>query len=245
MTVCHRQQMPGNWTQQKTDKGCTMANAKQSAKRRLTMAERAQQLMLVHFPNIPDALKWTRKTHDGFSTIPRTLPIAMQIIDADSKGQPAGHVLFCLWARMPDHPVITIENPSTFAAEAGFLGERAVDTWRRRMKKLRELNFIMTKPGASGEFHYVMLTNPNAAVEWMRGHGKVQDGLYSRFIERLPEIGAYGDIEALHAYWAALKEAERVADEVAKQASSPSVLDEPAPAPPTKPKRARRTNANA
>ena len=137
-----------------------MANAKQSAKRRLTMAERAQQLMLVHFPNIPDALKWTRKTHDGFSTIPRTLPIAMQIIDADSKGQPAGHVLFCLWARMPDHPVITIENPSTFAAEAGFLGERAVDTWRRRMKKLRELNFIMTKPGASGEFHYVMLTNP-------------------------------------------------------------------------------------
>ena len=27
-----------------------MANAKQSAKRRLTMAERAQQLMLVHFP---------------------------------------------------------------------------------------------------------------------------------------------------------------------------------------------------
>lgn len=118
----------------------------------------------------------------------------MQIIDADSKGQPAGHVLFCLWARMPDHPVITIENPSTFAAEAGFLGERAVDTWRRRMKKLRELNFIMTKPGASGEFHYVMLTNPNAAVEWMRGHGKVQDGLYSRFIERLPDIGAYGDI---------------------------------------------------
>lgn len=186
-----------------------MANAKHSAKRRLTMAERAQQLMLVHFPNIPDALKWTRKTHDGFSTIPRTLPIAMQIIDADSKGQPAGHVLFCLWARMPDHPVITIENPSTFAADAGFLGERAVDTWRRRMKKLRELNFITTKPGASSEFYYVMLTNPNAAVEWMRNHGKVQDGLYSRFIERLPEIGAYGDIEALHAYWAALKEAEK------------------------------------
>ena len=222
-----------------------MATAKQSAKRRLTMAERAQQLMLVHFPNIHDALKWTRKTHDGFSTIPRTLPIAMQIIDADSKGQPAGHVLFCLWARMPDHPVITIENPSTFAAEAGFLGERAVDTWRRRMKKLRELNFIMTKPGASGEFHYVMLINPNAAVEWMRTHSKVQDGLYSRFIERLPEIGAYGDIEALHAYWAALKAAEMAAAEVAKQTSSSSVLDELAPAPPTKPKRIRRTNANA
>ncbi len=219
-----------------------MANAKQSAKRRLTMAERAQQLMLVHFPDVPEAWTWTRKTHDGFSTIPRTLPIAMQIIDAQSKGQPAGHVLFCLWARMPDHPVITIENPSTFAAEAGFLGERAVDTWRRRMKTLRELYFIATKPGASGEFHYVMLTNPNAAVEWMRNAGKVQDGLYGRFIERLPEIGAYGDIEAVRAYWA--KQAEIAAAEAAKQASS-ATAPPPPPPDPTKVKRVRRTKATA
>lgn len=225
-----------------------MANAKQSAKRRLTMAERAQQLMQVHFPDMPEAWKWTRKTHDGFSTIPRTLPIAMQVIDADSKGQPAGHVLFCLWARMPDHPVITIENPSTFAAEAGFLGERAVDTWRRRMKKLRELQFIVAKPGASGEFHYVMLTNPNAAVEWMRHSGKVQDGLYSRFIERLPEIGAYGDIEALHVYWAALKEAEKAAAaaaEAAKQTSNVTATPPAPPAPSTKPKRTGRSKASA
>ncbi|WP_405119926.1 hypothetical protein [Pseudomonas leptonychotis] len=225
-----------------------MANAKQSAKRRLTMAERAQQLMLVHFPGVPDALTWTRKTHDGFSTIPRTLPIVMQIIDAQSKGQPAGHVLFCLWARMPDHPVIAIENPSTFAAEAGFIGERAVDTWRRRMKKLRELQLIFTKPGASGEFHYVMLTNPNAAVEWMRHSGMVQDGLYSRFIERLPEIGAYGDIEALHVYWAALKEAEQAAAaaaEAAKQTSSASAPPPLPPVPPAKPKRAVKAKVSA
>lgn len=220
-----------------------MANAKQSAKRRLTMAERAQQLMLVHFPDVPEAWKWSRKTHDGFSTIPRTLPIAMQVIDAQSKGQPAGHVLFCLWARMPDHPVITIENPSTFAAEAGFLGERAVDTWRRRMKTLRDLQFIITKPGASGEFHYVMLTNPNAAVEWMRQNSKVQDGLYGRFIERLPEIGAYGDIEAIRAYWVALQEAAKAA-EAAKQAANAAVPPPP-PAPSTKPKRAGRAKANA
>lgn len=219
-----------------------MANVKQSAKRRLTMAERAQQLMEVHFPGFPEQWIWTRKTNHGFSTIPRTLPIAMQIIDAQSKGQPAGHVLFCLWARMPDHPVITIENPSTFAAEAGFLGERAVDTWRRRMKKLRELHFINTKPGASGEFHYVMLTNPNSAIEWMRSDGKVQDGLYSRFIERLPEIGAYGDIEALRLYWLACIEAEKAAlAEAAKQGSGSSTP----PAPPAKPKRISRTKSSS
>lgn len=243
MTVCQCQQTPGNWAQQKSDQDLEMANAKQSAKRRLTMAERAQQLMLLHFPDIADAWKWTRKTHDGFSTIPRTLPIAMQAIDAQSKGQPAGHVLFCLWARSPDHPVITIENPSTFAAEAGFLGERAMDTWRRRMKKLRELQFILTKPGASGEFHYVMLTNPNAAVEWMRSHKLVQDVLYSRFIERLPEVGAYGDFEAIRNYWA---QQAAIKAEAEKNAATASPLPPPAPVvTPTKPKRIKRTKSNA
>ncbi len=174
-----------------------MANGKQSSVKRVKMAERAQQLMNVHFPDIPAAWVWHRKTNDGYTTLPRTLPIAMQAIDMQSKGQPAGHTLFCLWARSPDHPVITIENPSTFAAEAGFLGERAVDTWRRRMKKLRELNFIHTKPGASGEFHYVLLLNPNAALEWMKTNSLVQDGLYGRFIDRLIEVGAFGEIEAV------------------------------------------------
>ncbi len=51
-----------------------------------------------------------------------------RLIDALSKGQPADHVLFCLWARSPDHPLLTIENPITFAAEADFSGGRAVDT---------------------------------------------------------------------------------------------------------------------
>jgi len=189
------------------------------------MVERAQQLMDVHFPNVPDAWKWTRKTNDGFITVPRTLPIVMQAIDAQSKGQPAGHVLFCLWARSPDHPVITIENTSTFAAEAGFIGERAVDTWRRRMKKLRELNFITTKPGASGEFHYVMLLNPNAAVHWMRTANLIQDGLYGRFIDRLADIGAYVDIETLIEYWREQHDAKVAAE--AKAAKDAEAAAEP------------------
>lgn len=180
-----------------------MANGKQARTRRPKMAERAQQQMDVLFPDAPDAWIWSRKVNDGFSTIPRTLPIAMQAIDEQSKGQPAGHTLFCLWARSPDHPLVTIENPATFAAEAGFKGERAVDTWRRRMKKLRELNFIRSYKGPSGEFHYVLLLNPNAAVEWMRSHNRVQEGLYVRFRERLLDIGAYGDIEAIYEYWEA------------------------------------------
>ena len=177
-----------------------MANVKQAGVRRLKMAERAQQAMAIHFPEMPSVWVWGRKTNDGYTTTPRTLPIAMQAVDALTKGQPAGHTLFCLWARAPDHPLVTIENPATFAAEAGFSGERAVDTWRKRMKRLKELFLLATKPGATGEFHYVLLLNPNVAMEYMRRNGKVQDGLYARFKDRLIEVGGYGDIEAYEAY---------------------------------------------
>jgi len=70
-----------------------MATQKQSRNRRLNMAERAKQQMDIQFPGHPDALLWHRKLNDGYSTIPRTLPLAMQAIDARSKGQPAGHGL--------------------------------------------------------------------------------------------------------------------------------------------------------
>ncbi|MCO1372479.1 hypothetical protein L0Z42_18435 [Burkholderia multivorans] len=194
-----------------------MANGKQASARRLKMAERAQQLQDLHFPGVSEVWLWHRKRNDGFITIPRTLPIVMQAIDAQSKGTPAGHTLFCLWARSPDHPVLSIDNTSTFAAEAGFVGERAVDTWRRRMRKLRELNFVQAKPGASGEFHYVLLLNPNAVMEWMRSVGRVQDELYSRFIERATDVGAFGEIEAIRASLA----------EAAAAATKPAVAPPP------------------
>lgn len=178
-----------------------MANGRQSRKKRLNMAERAEQMMELHFKGIPSAWLWLRQSNDGYSTLPRTLPLAMQAIDNQSKGQPAGHTLFCLWIRAPDHPVLTIENPIIFAGEAGFTGERAVDTWRRRMRRLQELMFISAKPGTAGEFHYVLLRNPNAAMEKMHKDGLLQEALYSRFIERLADIGAHSEIDEIRTHW--------------------------------------------
>jgi hypothetical protein len=176
------------------------------------MSERAEQQLALHFHDVPKTLLWRRKSNNGFTTVPRTLPIAMQAIDKTSKGAPAGHSLFCLWARAPDHPLVIVENPATFAAEAGFAGERATDTWRKRMRRLRELGFIRTKPGPSGEFHYILLLNPNVAVGLMHLKGSVQTDLYGRFIERAADVGAAGD-------WLAHKEAEEEATAAAKEAA--------------------------
>lgn len=199
-----------------------MANRKQAAARRPKMAERAQQQMDVMFPGIEPEWIWMRSRNHGFSTVPRTLPIAMQAIDNQTKGTPAGHTLFCLWARSPDHPLVTIENPTTFASEAGFQGERAVHTWRQKMKKLTELCFILPKTGPSGDYHYVLLINPNVAIERMRLQGLVQDGLYARFTDRVLDIGAYSDIDNYHALL------KRQQEESARK-----VKEAPAPPPPS------------
>lgn len=203
-----------------------MANGRQAVAKRLGMTERAQQLMDLHFPDIDPRQMWRRKSNDGFTTVPRTLPIVMQAVDEASKGTAPGHVLFCLWARSPDNPLISIENQATFAAEAGFRGERAVDTWRKRMKRLRELGMIAAKPGASGEFHYVLLLNPNVGVERMRSLSLVQDVLYGRFIDRMAEVGAFKEIENIRGFWK-----EQVATEDSSKATDNSE--------PTKAKRRR------
>ena len=124
----------------------------------------------------------------------------MQSIDAQSKGQPAGHTLLCLWIRAPDFPFLTIDAPTIFAAETGFEGERAVDTWRRRMRSLRDLGFIEAKKGPTGDFHYVLLLNPNVGIEKLHRAAKLQTALYGRFRDRLIDIGAQNDISDYDEY---------------------------------------------
>ena len=182
------------------------------------MAERAQQQLDLHFPNTDPRYMWRRKSNDGFTTVPRSMPVVMHALNEASKGTPPGHVLFCLWARSPDNPLITIENPATFAAEVGFTGERAVDTWRKRMKRLRDYAMIANKPGASGEFHYVLLLNPNTGIEWMRSNGLVRDSVYGRFLDRMAEVGAFGEIDGIRELWA-----EQAAAQLASQAAESEV----------------------
>jgi hypothetical protein len=212
-----------------------MTTQKQSRRRRLNMTERAEEQMKIQFPDYSDELLWKRSRNHGYSTIPRTLPLAMQAIDAQSKGQPAGHVLLCLWIRAPDHPLLTIDAPAAFATEAGFEGERAVDTWRRRMRTLRDLGFIEAKEGSSGAFHYVLLLNPNLGVERLHRLKKTQTPFYGRFRDRLIDIGAERDINDYDDY---LKEKKDIEPAVAKASTKKTAKDADVDTA-TKPKRSK------
>lgn len=158
-------------------------------------SQRRTQKMQEEFPSITKQMLWNRKRHDGFATVPRTMPLVMKIInDKSENGQPAGHTLFCLWMRAMDHPYLVIDKPKIYALETGLIGERAESTWRKRMDTLRKLGFIAAKEGAGGPFHHVVLLNPNVAVVRMHAGGQVQALTWGFFKERAEEIGALSEI---------------------------------------------------
>ena len=130
------------------------------------------------------------------------------------------------WSSLGGHKWSTLggrRGPATFAAETGFDGERAVDTWRRRMRTLRDLGFIEAKKGSTGDFHYVLLLNPNVGIEKLRRAGKVQTVLYGRFRDRLIDIGAQDDMTDYDDYLEDLKKAEvKAAAKAPKTAKSPA-----------------------
>jgi len=128
--------------------------------------------------------------------------------------------------------MVTIENPSTFAVEAGFHGKRAVDTWRKRMKVLTELGFIVPKKGDAGDYNYVLLMNPIFAIERMHQTQstprQIRTEVYGRFLDRLAQIGAHGQLKAIQEAW----DAERAAQAAAAAAAAMPAPPPPAPPPP-------------
>jgi len=168
-------------------------NIAQKKKRKNKMETKATKLRKEFWPSIKDEDLWDRLRNDGFTTVPRTMPLIMDIIDSLSKNKPAGQAYFVLWCHVFYESLVTIDNPLVFAAETGFSGERAVTTWKRRMKTLQELGFIDAKEGASGDFHYVLILNPHIVIQKMKD--KIQDSRYRQIYNRALDIGAkdFGD----------------------------------------------------
>jgi hypothetical protein len=156
--------------------------------RRSKGAERALQARQFHWSGVEDDLLWNRKRQDGYTTIPRTLPILMTIIDALTKNQPAGRTYFGLWCRTYDESVLILENPLLLAFEAGFAGERALTTWKQRMKSLVELGLIDARPGSAGDFHYVLMLNPHKAIWHLQD--KIRPQMFMQLMDRALEVGA-------------------------------------------------------
>jgi hypothetical protein len=107
--------------------------------------------------------------YDGFTSIPRTMPIIMNIIDQLSEGSKRTSITYlALWGQAFDEMYVSLQNADELAFHAGFSGQRAVRTWRERLQVLSDLGFIRLASGTSGRFSHAVILNPHFAVRRLR-----------------------------------------------------------------------------
>lgn len=144
------------------------------------------------WPDVTNLMLWDRTERDGFSTIPRTMPLIMSIMDGLSgKGFPVGQTYLELWCRLYDELFLTLNRPEEMAFYAGFTGQRAVRTWRDRVKRLADLGFIDLKSGPLGEMSYAVFFNPYHIIKRAYLKGDVAEDKYRALVIRANEIGAF------------------------------------------------------
>jgi hypothetical protein len=178
--------------------GADTLNEKQG-KKKASKAKHSSLKMRAHlWPEIQNNALWLREdvTRKGFTTMPRTMPIFVNLIQdvskqvSDGKSIPAGKSYLVLWCRVFDEGFLKIDQEATAALEAGYAGERNVTTWREHLRVLKELGFIDYKPGPAGPCQYVLLLNPYRAVKALRQKGWLQEETYTALLQRTLEIGA-------------------------------------------------------
>jgi len=148
------------------------------------------------WPDLDVSLLWNRKKEVGFTTIPRTLSYIMNMMDDLNKNKPLSKVYFALWCRAFDEMMVNVKNEAELANEAGFSGQRAIITWRERMKALVELGFIKAKEGATGKFSYVLLVDPHRVIEELYQSNKaILEVDYNSYVERSLDIGRTSNSE--------------------------------------------------
>jgi len=144
------------------------------------------------WPTVADGHLWLRQSHDGYTTIPRTMPLILSIMDDLANGQPVSMTYLELWGRVFDECFVTLSKPREMAFHSGFTGQRGERTWRGRIKILANLGFIDVRPGASGPMSYALIFNPYLVIRRLHDqkHPGLRDDKYNALIERAGEVNA-------------------------------------------------------
>jgi hypothetical protein len=144
---------------------------------------------------------WHRKANKGFATIPKTMPLVLQIMDGLSNGKPLSSTYLGLWCDTWDNSMVNVSKHQEMAHAAGFTGQRAIYTWAARMQLLHKLGFISIKPGKSGPISHVLIFNPHLVIRWH--HAQKTPGLveanFNALLERAIDVGANDMLEQVEA----------------------------------------------
>jgi hypothetical protein len=164
--------------------------AEESKKRRTKIARQKLALRGSLWPNLDESRLWLREKSDGWLSVPRAMPLLMQIMDNLSKGKPVSSTYFDLWCRTYDDSFIVANKSREMAFFSGFTGERAERTWANRMRILVDLGFIDIAQGPNGPISYVLIYNPYQVVKRHSEKGNINTATFNALKQRMIEIGA-------------------------------------------------------
>ena len=162
------------------------------SKRGSKIGEKVTALRQKIFPEVEVDDLWHRKKYDGFTSIPRTMPIIMNIIDDLTKNKPASRTYLALWGHAYDEMYVSLQNADDLAYHSGFTGQRAVRTWKERMQSLSDLGFIHTAAGPRGSLSHAVILNPHFVVRKLHAENTpgLTEAAFNTLVERANEIGA-------------------------------------------------------
>ena len=184
--------------------GFTALNERQARARRNGATESNLKMRAHLWPDLDEKRLWLRtdKTRKGFTTMPRTMALIINLIDDISKqatggkAVPAGRTYLVLWCRVFDEGFVKIDNEAVAGLEAGYAGERNVTTWRQHLAVLRDLGFIDCKNGPAGPYQYILLFNPYQVIKALNAKGMIQQGTYTALFQRAIDVRATDLTEA-------------------------------------------------
>jgi len=162
-----------------------------SAKKPNVAARKREELREKFWPGSGERI-WKRRLNDGFTTIPRVLPLVMHLIrHLTPRGDPS-RVYWDLWARAWDEGILTVTDEDTWAYSAGYTGTRALRTWREHMLTLQEIGFIEIKPQGNRQIGHILILNPLAVCARLHRDRRrdVPEEWWTAFVHRANEIKA-------------------------------------------------------
>ena len=134
-----------------------------TGRKRTKADERRAQRRLLLFGDVPKEALWSRE-FNGWCWVPRTMPLVLHAIRALSKGSSAAETYLALWCNSISESIVEMNNRAILIAASGYSGATSERTWRERMKKLEELEFIKIAQGKYGDISSVLIYNPHKVL---------------------------------------------------------------------------------
>jgi hypothetical protein len=135
---------------------------------------------------------WKSAKEKGYFPSPRNLPLVLQLMR--EKGvcgtlDPSSVYLEFLHRDMGEG-IVEVLDEDEHAFCAGYVGGRAVRTWRERVAALQRAGFIKVFPKGNRNIGYVVIVHPCSVVANLRRDGKVGDRWWQLFQELQRKVGA-------------------------------------------------------